>query len=183
MGGCARWVRWLPMSPCAWSGVGPVTAMMLPLTVAGGCVVPGTVAGGCVVTGTVAGAAAAVVSTSAKAPASVAAVCSPGGWGGAAITCSPGVGGGATISWGPGAWGGAAISWDGVGRLDPDAALRQARSRDHWAAEASPTSGRPQGYPGYTTQAPLVDVAGCPPARDCHVCSALINSHEIGSHW
>ena len=30
----------------------------------------------------------------------------------------------------------------------------------------SPTSGRPQGYPGYTTQAPLVDVAGCPPARD-----------------
>ena len=76
---CARWVRSLPMSPCAWSGVGPVTAMMLPLTVAGGCVVPGTVSGGCVVTGTVAGAAAAVVSTSAKAPASVAAVCSPGG--------------------------------------------------------------------------------------------------------
>ena len=79
---CARWVRWLPMSPCAWSGVGPVTAMMLPLTVDGGCVVPGTVAGGCVVTGTVAGAAAAVVSASATAPASVAAVCSPGSPGG-----------------------------------------------------------------------------------------------------
>ena len=62
---CARWVLWPPMSPCArsaagqvtattWPGIGPVVPTIVQLT---GGVVSGTVAGGCAETGTVAGAA------------------------------------------------------------------------------------------------------------------------------
>ena len=102
---CARWVRWPPVAPRAWSGL--ETPMMVALTAAAGsCVVPGTIAGA-----TMVGCSAIVaVSAAAAASASVPAVISTAAWVGAAIGPSPGGLDGGIICWGPGAWGGA----DGV---------------------------------------------------------------------